>query len=848
MKSKSIVLYLALFLISFNIVAQGIQIPKSSDIEERGGKQYFVHTVQKGQTVYSIAKAYNVSVDEIYFENPGSKSGVRIGQQLWIPTVNKETEVNKEVSTASFDFFYHIVNENENFTNISELYNIPERYIRLANPGIVEPIKYGEYIKVPVESSFAILDGKKTRHYKEPDISYIPPPAAKRQQAPVTPKHQPSKGVSFNPNVKVMTDYRHVVINGENLERIAKKYQITVEDLKMVNPGLNRVMQGDRLRLPDYAKVPGVKQDIPSGDYDIKVQGKPREQQPTKESLYYKYTVQRGDNLYKVSRKFGVSLEAMHKANPSLNGTTLFEGQAILIPKLKKRPRFIYYETPAKTKLKKIARLFGISNKQIKASNPGLKNKVFAGQVVKIPGGEQAVLLAAPPEISKAKEEVLVEKHKTSRCQPSPYRGKVFKVALMIPLFLEEMDNINYDDFQATFQPGYKPFRFVEFLEGALIAIDSLKQQGYNLEFYFYDVDNQITKTTKVLQRKELKSMDLIIGPFYSKSFNQVALYAENFNIPVINPFTFREEIMGKYENIIKVKPSILSQIPLLTKLIKNRYADHKVFLVSQNSYKDADIVAQLSTALAESVPASVRLSNVDINNVSVEVDNRLVEEDELASPYYNLEGKPIDPAVIDANLYDSTVFNNKPITINYMSDSVHPVLDNASVIRKNLVILFGNNKSYLMDAINQLNRVRDTFDIEIIGIPLWENIKNMDYMMLNNLNLTYFTSYHINYNEERTQQFVAKFRSNFETEPNSYGFSGFDITLFFVKALADYNKHFKRCLPEISSRALENGFRFERTGHKENNFENVMWNIIRIKDYKTIRLPESDLITIDKK
>jgi len=129
MKIKSTILLVFLVLTGFTVLAQGINIVKSTDVQEKNNKQYFVHTVEKGQTLYSIAKTYNVSIDEIYYENPGAKYGLQIGQQLWIPTINKETEVNREVSTANFDFFYHIAKENERFKGIASVYDIPEKYI-----------------------------------------------------------------------------------------------------------------------------------------------------------------------------------------------------------------------------------------------------------------------------------------------------------------------------------------------------------------------------------------------------------------------------------------------------------------------------------------------------------------------------------------------------------------------------------------------------------------------------------------------------------------------------------------------------------------------------------------------
>ena len=45
----------------------------------------FTHTVKLGETVYSIAKVYNITIQDIYNLNPNAQSGIRIGEALRIP-------------------------------------------------------------------------------------------------------------------------------------------------------------------------------------------------------------------------------------------------------------------------------------------------------------------------------------------------------------------------------------------------------------------------------------------------------------------------------------------------------------------------------------------------------------------------------------------------------------------------------------------------------------------------------------------------------------------------------------------------------------------------------------------
>ena len=47
------------------VLGQGTAVTKSNDIVVIRGKSYYLHTVQPGQTLYSICKAYGANIDEV---------------------------------------------------------------------------------------------------------------------------------------------------------------------------------------------------------------------------------------------------------------------------------------------------------------------------------------------------------------------------------------------------------------------------------------------------------------------------------------------------------------------------------------------------------------------------------------------------------------------------------------------------------------------------------------------------------------------------------------------------------------------------------------------------------------
>ncbi len=894
MLKKGLLIY---FLLLTGIVfAQTVKIPISTVIQERDGKQYYVHTVQKGQTLYSIAKAYKVGLAEIYYANPGAKQGILIGQKLWIPKVNKEPEINNQVKKTNFDFFYHVASAGETIDHISSIYLIPKRYILLANPGIKSPLKEGEYVKIPVESAFPILDGKVSdtavnKAYTggiQPQEPVNEPPTTTTQattgEAYHTPTPRPSG--SFNADIPVIKDFRHVAISGETFKSIAKEYGITVIVLKAVNPGLISIFRGARLRLPVNAKVPGYypsKRELKKAiKYEKILAATTGNTTNNKNSAFLKqqhetqgfiiHVVKRKETLYSISRLYGLKPEDLYKANPGLTSNIRI-GQTIKIPKKKINNDYVFYQARRKISLKKIARMYLVDRDMLIRENPSIGRKALPGQVIRIPVGPKAILFSGEKKTTEEKAVVKYEKSKEEAtgaafaspaftgCQERPH-NRTFKVALMVPLYLEQTDSLDMIQFMIRHQESFTPFRFVEFLEGALLASDSLKEQGMNLELYVYDVDQTLAKTANVLTRPELKNMNLIIGPFYSRSFSQVALFANHFGIPIVNPLTFRNEILNRYNNVVKVTPDEAVETSAVPRLIKNDYPNDKVFIISQTSYKNMWEVSALRDSIRKILPDSVTFPNFDLINIGIAVTQRNKDKERLKQERnnpniadtipetkitfndtldnYYLENNPISPEMLKNFQYDTTAIANQLIYIDYARDSLHPFDASASILRNNLVVLYGNNKSFIMDAMNRLNVLRDTFNIKIIGLPAWEDVGSLNLYQMDNMEVTYPASYYVDYTSPSYKKFNNEFYNRYATAPNKYGVLGFDITYYFLESVYRYGNHFMRCLPYHKSTGLSTHYNFMPVNSGHGNFENTYWNWLRIKNKRLIKLPDS--------
>lgn len=881
-------LVILLSLLCISASAQSVYIKKSATVESRNGHNYFVHQVEKGQTVYSIAKAYDVSVDEIYFENPTAKNGLTVGQEILIPTVNKETQLNTEVKEANYEFFYHIAAANETLAHIASIYVIPVEYIRKANPTLHDPLREGEYVKVPVEGAFNALDGKSiVDNAKSIPETYVPAPVTRKPQpkpaskavviqtteqsnpetkvqnsipAPVKTATKPaitktqSEFVSFDPNIPVISDYRHVVVLGESTQSIASKYDIPVDILKAANPGLgNSVIKGDRLRIPDKTKLQQtaeIQETITSPPIVVEpvaeVKTTPTaETNKSQEPEIIKHTVKKKETLYGIGREYGVTVDEIKAVNPGLTNSISI-GQIINIPKKKIDSQFIIYQNTDKTRLKNIAKMYQMERSVLEDDNPALGKWVFTGQTVKVRVGESAQIMVYRPSEPEAIDDQPVDAEpaviaeKIATCpKNAPHFERTFKIALLLPLYLEDAENLNKTEFLQQQQTSYKPFRFLGFYEGALMAIDSLKKLGVHVELFVYDVDQTLSKAAKVLQQPELRTMDLIIGPFFPQCFQQVALFAGTFSIPIVNPLTFRGETAQSYKSAIKVKPGPASQESRLANYLKYAYPNAKVFFITQSAYEDAVPVQNMMNTLLMSVDDQAKVSNTDLYNLAVGVAQRRENyEIDQPLPVYKMEAQNIYPNLLKQTLSDSTLLQNNITKIIYMNDSLHPFLKNASAVRQNVVILYGNKKSFVLDVINRINESRDTFNITLIGLPTWERLSDLNNTQLSNLKSSYFSTEYIDYESVETQDFIWKFRQQYSTEPDTYGYLGYDLTYYFLYNLFLFGDKFNDCLESNPMKMLQTTYHFKR--EYQNSFENTHWNLLKYNGLNLYKIPDA--------
>ena len=141
------------------------------------------YIVQKGDTLYSISKNNNISIEDIIEMNQLTNSNLSVGQELFIPT--KEDKIEEEIITAPDDYEIYEVKRGDSLWLISQKYNITVPDLIELNNLQNLTLQIGQKILVP-KQEIANLD-------------------------------------------------QYIVQPGDTLWSIAKKFNTSVDDLKRIN-------------------------------------------------------------------------------------------------------------------------------------------------------------------------------------------------------------------------------------------------------------------------------------------------------------------------------------------------------------------------------------------------------------------------------------------------------------------------------------------------------------------------------------------------------------------------------------------------------------------------------------
>lgn len=197
---------------------------RSTSLVTIDGEGFYVHTVKRGETLYSLSRLYSVAEDEIRASNPHVADGLQEGQVIKVPAHLDEKTEKLSPRKQSRTFDTHVVNQGETLYSISRRYEIPINTLLEDNPGLdPSTLSIGQELNI-----------------------------RKKSRGDATPEEIEEQINDYRDAINSLpTGFTyHIVERGETIFGLSKMYDVTEEDIINNNDLADGLKAGDMIRIP----------------------------------------------------------------------------------------------------------------------------------------------------------------------------------------------------------------------------------------------------------------------------------------------------------------------------------------------------------------------------------------------------------------------------------------------------------------------------------------------------------------------------------------------------------------------------------------------------------------------
>ena len=226
--------------------ADTLQVGQTLIIPSKSGTNpdnMFMYTVKKGDTLYSIAKVYNTSVEDIKKLNYFTNNSLYVGQVIRIPEI-----FTKEEEFYVPQFINYVVKKGDNLYSIAKDYNVSVDTIIGDNALKSNTLTIGQNLKIRTEESIVEecfgedidipISSTNTYTVKRGDSLYSIAKAYNTSVSEIINLNNLSSNllnVGQILKIPTTTTNTYVVQRGDSLYSIAKKFNTSVDDIKKKN-------------------------------------------------------------------------------------------------------------------------------------------------------------------------------------------------------------------------------------------------------------------------------------------------------------------------------------------------------------------------------------------------------------------------------------------------------------------------------------------------------------------------------------------------------------------------------------------------------------------------------------
>lgn len=584
----------------------------------------------------------------------------------------------------------------------------------------------------------------------------------------------------------------HVVAKGETVYGISKAYGITVSQLIEWNPmAKDGIRVGQRLAVSKPATAgnesltDGGKAVATDSDEDAA-----EAQTATDENAdVERYTIKQGQTLYRIAIEHFTSVEKLIELNPGLDSHNYQAGQIILVPKrsvsvsstqhnvadsnageasagevvnqkdAESNTKVATYVVKKNETFYSIARKHNVTVEALENANPSV-GALKEGMILTIPANEALVESVGADSANDAKEGTVVTPGTNdvtgAETTVTTLPGEAVEpgddsmnIALMLPFML------------GNERQSRQAQLFTEFYKGFLLAVDSMRNCGTPIKVHAFDTSASLDTVKSILQRPEMKNMQLIITPDAEAQMSEIAAFGRDNNVNVLNLFVVKDQ---SYRNTPYLMQGNIPHHDMYEKAIKGMVGKFSEFTPVIVSRKDgvsdkAEYISMLKR----------HLESEGIQYKTIEFTGLLKSED----------------------------------LMQLGSDGKYAVIPVSAKL---------SELNHIIPGLLEFKEQSTQYDpIRLFGYPEWTTFRGEPQDNMHKVNTIVYSRFYTVPDDPALKEIEDKFERWYSKPMANYvprqGLFGFDAGMYVIKALMANGGDFDKFTPSYSG--VQNGFSF---------------------------------------
>lgn len=498
------------------------------------------------------------------------------------------------------------------------------------------------------------------------------------------------------------------------------------------------------------------------------------------QSSRFTHTVKGGETLTSIATMYGTSVQRIQQLNPNVT-EIIHVGDELSIPReAENKSNITYHTIAAGETLYRITKLYSVTADELCKANPGLSAENFkAGTVIVIPEADKQIVSAVQNKQQqfsngkgikkihkvKSKETVYGIAHKYNISQEEledanpEMRQTGFVLKKGMELYIPELsrhERVPTDtelfrranSKKSTAGKGHinmvvlLPFddkntgsRMVEFYRGMLLAVEQTKRNGISVDVYALDSKSNINT---LLSDPCMAQADVIFAPPSADQVGLLSNFSKEHGINLVVPFTSKGNEV---------------------------YSNPYLYLVNAPSH-------YLNASISSEVVARYSAANI----VFIDAEGKADRKDFVKEL---------------AGTFSTKGVHTRTVTLSDNDAQWGAVLNNT---RANIFIPNAENKEALLKILPKMEKLRKTHpnvEVHLFGYPDWqafsaqkEDLHKSDAYIAS---YYYTTEYDL---QSMNSTFTRWFGAPMQNYLPRYGLFGYDLALYFLRAISVYGNH----------------------------------------------------------